>query len=125
MWAVAHEKSHDIGKSATSLRERCATWQKSGGSLNGIEINNKHIDTAKRALEWLETLKDSQISTSGGRRSFLQIANFWKKNGVDELLPGDVCTFQNWGYAVRGTELAPVMLDVGFSKKVADKFYKH
>ena len=123
VWAVAHEKSHDIGKSATSLRERCATWQKSGGSLNGIEINDKHVDTAKRALEWLESLKSGQVSASGGR-SFLQIADFWKKNGIDELLPGDVCAFQNWGYAIRKNELTPVMLDAGFSKKVADKFYK-
>jgi len=53
----------------------------------------------------------------------LQIAEFWKKRGVDELLPGDVCTWENWGFAIRGREIAPVMLDAGFSADVSRKYY--
>ena len=123
IWAVAEEQSHDVKKSATSLRAKCTTWQKSGGSINGIQLNDKNIATAERATEWLESLSDRQ-SLTPGKKSFLQIANFWKKHGIEKLLPGDVGSCRNWGYAIRDGELTPVMLDVGFSQKVADIFYE-
>lgn len=122
IWAVAEEKSHDVKKSATSLRAKCTTWRKSGGSINGIQLNDKNIATAERATEWLESLSDRR-SLTPGKKSFLQIADFWKKHGIEELLPGDVGSCRNWGYAIRDGELTPVMLDVGFSQKVADVFY--
>ena len=119
---MAEEKSHDVKKSATSLRAKCTTWRKSGGSINGIQLNDKNIATAERATEWLESLSDRR-SLTPGKKSFLQIADFWKKHGIEELLPGDVGSCRNWGYAIRDGELTPVMLDVGFSQKVADVFY--
>lgn len=123
VWAVVREKSHDVKKSATSLRAKCTTWRKSGGSINGIQLNDKNIETAERATEWLESLSDRR-SLTPGKKSFLQIADFWKKHGIEELLPGDVDSCRNWGYAIRDGELTPVMLDVGFSQKVADTFYE-
>ena len=53
----------------------------------------------------------------------MQLVKFWKKNGTDELLPGDVITEDNWGFAIRDGKIAPVMLDVGFSKSVASRYY--
>lgn len=123
IWAVAEEKSHDVKKSATSLRAKCTTWRKSGGSINGIPLSDKNIAAAERATEWLESLSDKRTLTPG-KKSFLQIANFWKKQGIKELLPGDVGSYHNWGYAIRDGELTPVMLDMGFSQKVADIFYE-
>ena len=92
--AVAEEKSHDIKKSATSLRAKCTTWQKSDRSINGIQLNDKNIETAERATEWLESLSDRR-SLTPGKKSFLQIADFWKKHGIEELLPGDVRLYRN------------------------------
>lgn len=115
--AVAQEKNHDIGKTATDLRIKCSTWRQSGN-----DGSDYHIDIVERAMAWLESLKTGKNQTAGGR-SFMQIADFWKRHGIDELLPGDVYTYRNWGYAIRGDELMPVILDLGLSRKVADKFY--
>jgi len=54
----------------------------------------------------------------------VQLVKFWKKNGTEELLPGDVTNEDNWGFAIRDGKIAPVMLDVGFSRSIADAFYK-
>lgn len=124
IWAVAEEKSHNVRKTAMNLRTKCTTWRKSGGAVNGIRLSDKNIASAERAAEWLESLSDKRALTPG-KKSFLQIADFWKKRGIKELMPGDVGSYRNWGYAIRDGELTPVMLDVGFSKKVADVFYQN
>ena len=123
IWSIASEKTHDVRKSAENLRAKCAIWRKDGGAVNGVKLSDKSISAAECAAEWLESLLNRR-TLSPGKKSFLQITNFWKKYGSDELLPGDICSYQNWGYAIRGTELTPVMLDIGFSRAVADKFYK-
>ena len=56
-------------------------------------------------------------------RSPLELFEFWKKNGVRELLPGDVQLYQNWGFAIRDGQIALVMLDVGFSHGGSRRYY--
>ena len=51
------------------------------------------------------------------------IFDFWHRNGLDELMPGDVAIHDNWGFAIRDGDIAPVMLDAGFSKSVANAHY--
>ena len=110
VYAVAQEKSHDIGKTAAALRVKCAEYREAG------DDEKRDARATERAAEWLESLERGKNRTPGGK-SFAQIADFWKRRGVDELSPEDVCAYRNWGYAIRGNELAPVMLDAGLPKK--------
>ncbi len=60
---------------------------------------------------------------SPGEQSLAELFRFWRKNGVHELLPGDVQMYRNWGFAIRNGQIAPVMLDAGFSKSVGMRYY--
>lgn len=38
-------------------------------------------------------------------------------------MPDDLASPENWGCAIRDGEIEPVIIDTGFSKDVADKYY--
>jgi hypothetical protein len=50
--------------------------------------------------------------------------DFWKKYGIQKLLPFDLADHRNWGYAIRNDKIRPVVIDSGFSGEVAEKYYK-
>lgn len=122
LWAVVNEDNKfNIAKTAKSLKSKCSEWRMGRGEkVNGMALGKDDIKAVEDAAFWLEAASRKKTP---GHRSFLQIVEFWKKNGVEELLPGDVGMGENWGFAIRHGEIAPVMLDVGFSREVADKFY--
>lgn len=78
------------------------------------------FQTAERLLE-LSKLSEEQMTP--GQRSLTQIVQFWKKYGVRELLPGDLSRAVNWGIAIRRNQLTPVLLDIGFSDKISNRYY--
>ena len=51
------------------------------------------------------------------------LTRFWRKNGLDTMLPGDLESLGNWGVTVRENELVPVIIDAGFSKDIAFEYY--
>lgn len=58
-----------------------------------------------------------------GQHAIAMIFDFWHRNGLDALMPGDVSMPENWGFAIRNGDVAPVMLDAGFSKSIARQYY--
>lgn len=63
---------------------------------------NTYAEIAEDAAVWIEKfIKTSSSKMTPAQRSFNQLVKFWKKNGIDELLPGDVVDHENWGFAIR------------------------
>lgn len=120
--AICDAKRHDASSASGSLKMMATDYRhrgKESSVLAGYAV------VADAASNWLERLDSTSYSSmTPGQKSFYQLVVFWKKNGTSELLPGDVVNDENWGFAIRDGQIAPVMLDVGFSKKVADEFYR-
>lgn len=117
--AICKDENHDIRSASNALKDMAIDIKKSRNSFS-----SKYADVAEKGAEWLQNLQSLSTSKmTPGQKSFMQLVKFWKKNGTDELLPGDVITEDNWGFAIRDGKIAPVMLDVGFSKSVASRYY--
>jgi hypothetical protein len=81
-------------------------------------------DTFDEAFRFLSDMVSKEFSKmSPGEQSLAELFRFWQKNGVRELLPGDVQMYRNWGFAIRNGQIAPVMLDAGFSKSISMRYY--
>ena len=89
--------------------------------LNTGDHLHSTIQTTLPTIEWLRSIVDHTKTL--GQATFKQLLKYWQKNGIDELLPGDVSRYENWGYAVRDDKVWPVIIDAGFSAEVSDKFY--
>lgn len=116
--AICKDKKHNASSASTSLKKKA------------IELKDKYSsfsfsEAAEVGAKWLERLHQTRYANmTPGQKSFAQLMKFWQKNGVQKLLPGDVLMHKNWGFAIRNGVIAPVMLDIGLSSKVADKFYE-
>lgn len=120
--AVCDDKKCNLASASSTLKKIASEYSRRGRDFQAVL---KYADAADAAAKWLDQLSSLQYSRmSPGQKSFQQLVIFWKKNGTSELMPGDVVNIQNWGFAIRDGKIAPVMLDVGFSKTVADKFYR-
>lgn len=120
--AVCDNKTHDVSSASISLKSMAADYRK---KYKDFSTMAGYADVAESAARWLDQLDAMPYSKmSPGQKSFHQLVAFWKKNGTEELLPGDVINDENWGFAIRDGQIAPVMIDVGFSKNVADRFYR-
>lgn len=120
--ALCTEKDLDATKAISKLfdeEERLRRQAKDFSSMLD------YADIAGYAASWLKGIKKtSQSRMTPGQRSISQILEFWEKNGLEELMPGDVMTYRNWGFAIRRGQITPVMLDCGFSKDVASEYYE-
>lgn len=120
--AICDDKKHNIQSASNSLKSMATDYKEKN---KGFSVMLGYADVAESAASWLDQLDKTQYAKmTPGQKSFYQLILFWKKNGTSELLPGDVINDENWGFAIRDGQVAPVMLDVGFSQKVADKFYR-
>ena len=120
---VAKAEKHDVRAAAADLRKQ----DKSDGSAGRAYryFSRKWDDPADEARGFLAGLASQDLSEmTPGERSLLELFEFWRRNGVRELLPGDVQRYQNWGFAIRDGRIAPVMLDVGFSHGVSRRYYR-
>lgn len=123
LWAVTNNLSQDTRATAASLLSDCSEWRQGRGkTLNGSKPDAKAIESAEKAACWLKN--DFSRGKTLAQRTLQGIVKFWQDHGTDELLPGDVCIGENWGYAIRKGRIWPVMVDVGFSDSVADKHYR-
>jgi len=52
------------------------------------------------------------------------LLEFYRKNGEDELLLGDVEEIENWGITIRNNQKVLVIIDAGFNEQVYQDFYK-
>lgn len=112
----------ELGEAAEDLRSMAKQWRNDGeNGFSSMLTWAKVAESAAETLERLAKLKEEKMTP--GQRSFMQIVQFWKKNGINELLPGDVIRAENWGLAIRRGQLTPVMVDVGFSDSVNTKYY--
>lgn len=120
--SICQSKNLDLEEAADDLRAMARRWRHDGE--HGFSSMLTWADVAEASAKSLETLlKLKEEKMTPGQRSFMQIVQFWKKHGVDELLPGDVDRAENWGIAIRRGQLTPVMVDVGFSDAVSTKYY--
>ena len=109
---ICNDKHCDISSASTQLKQMAP------------RLSNAYANAANAGSKWLDHLSSANAKQmTPGQRSFMQLVKFWKKNGIDELMPGDVYAYENWGFAIRDGQITPVMLDVGLSKKIAKKFY--
>ena len=116
--AICNDKNHDLMSASTSRKSMAE-------DLKQKESADIYVNAAEEGSKWLQALQSARRSEmTPGQKSFVQLVKFWKKNGTEELLPGDVTNEDNWGFAIRDGKIAPVMLDVGFSRSIADAFYK-
>lgn len=51
------------------------------------------------------------------------LIDFYRKNGLDEMLLGDIASPANWGITVRNNEKVLVIIDAGFDKDVYNTYY--
>lgn len=51
------------------------------------------------------------------------LIEFYRKNGLDEMLLGDVESPANWGIAIRDNEKVLVIIDAGLADDVWQKHY--
>ena len=56
-------------------------------------------------------------------KSMFSLLEFYVRYGLNEMLLGDVEEVENWGITFRNDQKTLVIIDAGFSKTVADKFY--
>ena len=120
--AICDDKRHDASSASSSLKLMAMDYKRRGKDFSALA---GYAVVADAAAVWLDKFYRAKYSAmTPGQKSFYQLVAFWKKNGTSELLPGDVVNDENWGFAIRDGQIAPVMLDVGFSKKVADDFYR-
>ena len=52
------------------------------------------------------------------------LVDFYRRNGLDSMLLGDVESIANWGLAIRGNEQVLVIIDAGFDMNVYNTYYK-
>ena len=122
MKTLCQTKKLDFEEAIDDLRTKTKHWRHDGE--HGFTSMLSWADVAEASANALESLlKTREDKMTPGQRSFMQIVQFWKKHGVDELLPGDVQRAENWGIAIRRGQLTPVMVDVGFSDAISSKYY--
>lgn len=117
--AVSADQKHDISSASSSLKDMATDWRHQAKDFSSM---SSYAEVAENAAAWLDGLAKNGAENQG-QKSFLQLVKFWKKNGVDQLLPGDVKMAENWGFAIRDGKVTPVMLDVGFATDIARKYY--
>lgn len=69
----------------------------------------------------VKMLKDGNDPNANTLKSLLQ---FYRTNGLDALLLGDVEEIDNWGIAFRDNQKTLVIIDAGFNDDVYRKFYQ-
>ena len=52
------------------------------------------------------------------------LVDFYRRNGLDSMLLGDVESVANWGLAIRSNEQVLVIIDAGFDMDVYNTYYK-
>lgn len=120
--AICDDKRHDASSASSSLKIMAMDYKHRGKDFSTLA---GYAAVADAAAAWLDQFYKAKYSAmTPGQKSFYQLVAFWKKNGTSELMPGDVVNDENWGFAIRDGQIAPVMIDVGFSKNVADRFYR-
>lgn len=119
--AICDDKKHNISSASSSLKTMATDFKRKGKDFSTML---GYASVAESAAKWLDDLVHTASSKmTPGQKSFSSLVSFWKAHGVSELLPGDVVDDANWGFAIRDGKISPVMIDVGFSKSVANKFY--
>lgn len=53
------------------------------------------------------------------------LIEFYRKNGQDELLLGDIEEIENWGLTIRNGQKVLIIIDAGFNEQVHQEFYSH
>ena len=120
--AICDDKGYDMSSAFSNLKTMATDYRHKGKDFS---LMLGYAAIAESAAKWLDQLIHMKYSNmSPGQKSFCQLILFWKKNGKNELLPGDVINCENWGFAIRNGVIAPVILDAGFSKDVANRYYQ-
>ena len=68
----------------------------------------------------VKIIKDGTDLNAKALKSLL---SFYRKNGLDALLLGDVEEIDNWGIAFRDNQKTLMIIDAGFDENVYQKFY--
>ena len=107
VFALAHGEGHDIASAVGRLRRMAC------------QAEDREYSAYAEAARWLDDVQKNAAEAD----QLKSLVRFWRKYGMDELLPGDVINSQNWGYAIRDGQIKPVIVDAGFSRGVQDKYY--
>lgn len=89
-------------------------------------INDKSKDPdIKEEFKQKAKVLDGLISQkTEAFKALASLVEFWRKNGLDSMLPDDLESCVNWGITVRNNQLVPVIIDAGFSQDVVDNYYR-
>lgn len=120
MCTMKFDETAAVERLMGEYRRRSAT-AKAASEIAGK--NASHFSTSdglRGAAEWIMSVTRRKNPATDQIRDLMR---FWRKYGVDQLLPADISNCENWGFAVRNGRLEPVILDAGFSREVASKFY--
>lgn len=116
---VAKTKKYDIDAATESLKKLSDSSKHKFKYFKSAEANV--IDEALKFLANMTSRDFSQMTP--GEQSLTELFQFWQKNGIHELIPGDILSYQNWGFAIRNNRIAPVILDIGLSQNISTHFY--
>lgn len=83
----------------------------------------REYETNKLYLDILQNMKKSKPAPK--YKVLKDLLQFYTDHGStdDEMTLGDLEVHENWGLACRDGELAPVIIDAGFSAKISYEFY--
>ena len=70
--------------------------------------------------QFVQQLIDNRSQAFDAIRSLI---SFYRKNGLNELLMGDLETINNWGIAIRDNQKVLVIIDAGFNEDIFQKYY--
>lgn len=120
---ICQTRGFDIGRASELVKSQADELKRDAEFIKSQEYLKK-AEMMKMTSQHLYKLsRTSEEQLMPGQRSLVQLVEFWKKNGVDELLPGDVARAANWGIAIRRNQLTPVLIDVGFSERISNRYY--
>ena len=116
--AMAELRGRDAGEVSKKLRQTT-----SGQKVAKISKYLFNASATRAACEWLNLVKKG-LRGETWPLTVRDLQRFWNKYGPDELLPSDLTTYENWGFAIRYDAVTPVIIDAGFSRNVANFYYK-
>ena len=91
---------------------------------NTNDFANADIARKAKNIIWSIEQKTNPLDKNApGRKIFLALIKFWQENGVEQLMPQDLMSIDNWGYAIRDGKSSPIVIDSGFSVAVVKEWY--
>ena len=94
-----------------------------------MKLSNFELEKAKKHFEslnvytyayFIQQLIDNKTLAT---KAILSLLDFYRRNGLDEMLLGDVESVANWGLVIRDNQPVLVILDAGFNENVYQTYY--